>query len=157
MNDVYSRQVWWVSVQSTWCRIVWPGQSDIIRQQTSTLYVQHTQLVARCLCKIHKICCLSKLTRYHFTTLPTLPTECRLPPTHVWNRIQQTRYTLITGVGYGQNLPYQKARQLGVQEESSRDTRHISFNNGKVPGKTGRRGTPIFIFYFLWNDNANCI
>ena len=38
------------------------------------------------------------------------------------------------------NLPHQKAGHLGVPEERSRDTRHISFNNGTVPGKTGRMG-----------------
>lgn len=52
--------------------------------------------------------------------------------------------SLTTGVGYGQSLPHQKAGHFGVPEESSRDTTYISFNNGTVPGKTGRMGTLFF-------------
>ena len=38
----------------------------------------HTQSVAHCLWKIRKICCLSPLTCFNFTTLAEFPSKCHV-------------------------------------------------------------------------------
>jgi hypothetical protein len=51
--------------------------------------------VARCLWKIHKICCVSTFTCYNFTTLPTLPGKRKQMPYRFAPKLKKPKITNI--------------------------------------------------------------
>jgi len=155
-NDVYNRQVWWVLVQSTRCCVVWLVESDIIWHQTSRLYVQHTQFSGMLFVEdTQNVLFITTYTlQLHNTAnitnrMPT-STNTHMKPNTTDKELANHWCMIRT------NLPHQKVRHLGVPEESSRDTRHISFNNGTVPGKNRTNGKPSVVVYTSFSLKGLC-
>jgi hypothetical protein len=126
-------------------------QSNIKLYQEGRLY--STQSVAHCLWASHRICCLSTLAYYSFTTLPTLPAWSI--PTNAPTKLSVLNSDSLTVVvGYGQIVllwqcewkfyPIIK-RDAWASGQGFLGHRDVSFKKRTAPGKTGHIRTIVYL------------
>ena len=115
--------------------------------------VLHTQSVVHCLWVSHRICCISALAYYNFTTLPTLPAWSI--PTNTPTKLSVLNSDSLTvGVGYRQIALLRRCEwkfypiiKRDVWASGQRFLGHwdVSFKKRTAPGKTGQMGTIVYL------------